>query len=92
MSWFVYVVRLDERYDRQRVIEMLGERGVPGRPYFEAIHLQPYYTETLGCRPGMLPVTERISRQTMALPFFSNMEEREVDYVCETLEEVLRAQ
>jgi len=62
---------------------------VPARPYFKPIHLQPYYKETFGYREGMFPVTERISKTTMAIPFFSNMEEGQVDYVCEMLKEVL---
>ncbi len=89
LSWFIYVVRLDERYNRDEIIVRLGERGVPARPYFKPIHLQPYYMETFGCQPGTLPITERISRTTMALPFYGGLEERQVDYVCEQLEQVL---
>ena len=89
-SWFVYVVRLDECYDREKVIAALEERGVPARPYFKPIHLQPYYMETFGYHAGMFPVTERISRTTLALPFFSLMGENQVSYVCETLRGVLQ--
>ena len=89
MSWFVYVVRLDERYERDRVIAELSQRGVPARPYFKPIHLQPYYVKTFGYRPGAFPVAERISQRTLALPFFSNMEESQVGYVCETLRGLL---
>jgi perosamine synthetase len=88
MSWFLYVARLDERYDRNAVIAALEERGVPARPYFKPIHLQPYYRE-LGYRPGSLPVTERVSQSTLALPFFGGLEEAQVDYVCEQLRAVL---
>jgi len=84
MSWFLYVVRL-VRANRERVMAGLGERGVPARPYFKPIHLQPYYMSTLGCRPGTLPVTEEVSQHTMALPFSSVMREEEVEYVCEAL-------
>jgi len=89
-SWFVYVVRLDECYDREKVIAALEERGVPARPYFKPIHLQPYYMETFGYHAGMFPVTERISRTTLALPFFSLMGENQISYVCETLRGVLQ--
>ena len=89
MSWFVYVIRLDEHYDREKVIAMLEERGVPARPYFRPIHLQPYYMEAFGYHPGMFPVTERISKTTLALPFFSTMSEEQVDYVCEALQAAL---
>jgi len=90
MSWFLYVARLDERYDRERVIAALEERGVPARPYFKPIHMQPFYRE-LGYQPGSLPVTERVSQSTLALPFFGGLDEAQVDYVCEQVRAVLKA-
>lgn len=91
MSWFVYVVRLAERYNRQEVIAALDPVGVPARPYFKPIHLQPYYMETFGYRPGAFPITERISETTLAIPFYSNMAEGQVDYVCQMIDQVLRS-
>ncbi|NLG50866.1 MAG: DegT/DnrJ/EryC1/StrS family aminotransferase [Chloroflexi bacterium] len=91
MSWFVYVVRLDERYNRAEIMADLEQRGVAARPYFKPIHLQPYYMETFGYRPGDFPVTERISETTVALPFAGTLQEEQVDYVCATLDAVLRA-
>jgi len=91
MSWFVYVVRLDERYSRTEIMADLEQRGVAARPYFKPIHLQPYYMETFGYGPGDFPVTERISETTVALPFAGTLQEEQVDYVCATLDAVLRA-
>ena len=85
MSWFVYVVRLDPRIDRSALMTALEADGVPTRPYFEPIHLQPFYRERFGYRRGDFPVTERIARTTLALPFFTEMTEEQVDYVCERL-------
>ena len=82
------MVRLAPQYDRARVIAALEERGVPTRPYFQPIHLQPFYRE-LGYRAGSLPVTEGISRSTLALPFCGTLTEEQVDYVCAQLREVL---
>jgi perosamine synthetase len=90
ISWFVYAARLDERYDRSSVIAALEERGVPARPYFKPIHLQPFYRE-LGYQPGSLPITERVSQSTLALPFFGGLEQTQVDYVCEQLRSVLES-
>ncbi len=83
MSWFVYVVRLDEEIDRTALIARLEEDGIPTRPYFVPIHLQPLYRQRFGYEPGDFPVTERIARTTLALPFFTDMTEAQVDYVCE---------
>jgi perosamine synthetase len=85
MSWFVYVIRLDERLDRCDLMAGLEEDGVPTRPYFVPIHLQPLYRERFGYRPGDFPVTERVARTTVALPFFTDMTQTQVDYVCDRL-------
>jgi perosamine synthetase len=85
MSWFVYVIRLDERIDRTALMARLEEDGVPTRPYFVPIHLQPLYRQRFGYRVGDFPVTERVARTTLALPFFTDMAEAQVDYVCDRL-------
>ncbi len=85
MSWFVYVIRLDEGIDRTRLIAELEKDGIPSRPYFVPIHLQPLYRRRFGYKPGDFPVTERIARTTLALPFFTDMTEPQVDYVCDRL-------
>jgi perosamine synthetase len=89
-SWFIYPVRLDASIDRQAVIDGMAERGVATRPYLPAIHLQPEYRR-LGMREGMLPVTERVSRSTLALPFFVQLEDQDIEYVCASLREVIEA-
>ena len=89
MSWFVYVVRLAPRHDRDRLIRELEARGVPARPYFPPIHLQPFYRGRFGLRPGDFPVTEAAGASCLALPFFGTMREEQVDYVCGALTEAL---
>lgn len=84
-SWFVYVIRFDASINRDRVIEELSRAGVPGRPYFAPIHLQPYMIERFGFRPGDFPVTESIGKRSLALPFSGMMTESQVDYVCQNL-------
>ncbi len=85
MSWFVYVVRLDEDVDRTALMAALAEDGIPSRPYFVPIHLQPYYRERFGYGPGDFPVTERIAGTTLAIPFATDMPEDDVAYVCDRL-------
>ena len=92
VDWFVYVIRLDPRVDRDRLIGQLAERGVPGRPYFSPIHLQPFYRERYGLAPGDFPVTERVAASTLAIPFSSRLTDEQVDQVCEALVEAVREQ
>ena len=83
MSWFVYVVRLERGIDRDRVIKFLRESGIECKPYFTPIHLQPFYRKMFGYKEGDFPVTEDVSGRTIALPFFNNLKEEQIDYVVE---------
>ena len=89
IDWFVYVVRLHEAVDRDGVIGRLAEAGVPSRPYFSPLHLQPFYRERFGFRPGDFPVTERVAATTLALPFSSRLADEEVQYVAAALVEAV---
>jgi dTDP-4-amino-4,6-dideoxygalactose transaminase len=89
VSWFVYVIRLKPGLDRERIAARLGEAGIPVRPYFLPIHLQPYLVERFGFRPGDYPVTEDLGARGLALPFSGKMSEAQVDQVCRALQAVL---
>lgn len=89
MSWFVYVIRLAAEIDRADLAKRLEARGVPIRPYFLPIHLQPYMVERFGYQPGDFPVTEDLGRRGVAVPFSGVMSREQVEYVCAALRQEL---
>ncbi|MGQ9928044.1 MAG: DegT/DnrJ/EryC1/StrS family aminotransferase [Chloroflexaceae bacterium] len=89
MSWFVYVVRIKAPASRDHVMRRLAEVGVPSRPYFTPIHLQPFYQSRFGYRRGDFPVTEHLGDASLALPFSGVISEDQVDYVCVQLRRCL---
>ncbi len=92
MSWFVFVVRLNDLFepgDRDDVMIGLREEGIGCNNYFPPIHLQPYMAKLLGHKAGDFPVCEYVAARTLALPFFGGMTSQQVDRVCDTLERVL---
>ena len=90
MSWFVYVMRVEKGADRDGLAKRLEKRGVPVRPYFLPIHLQPYMVERFGYRPGDFPITEDLGRRGLALLFSGVMSEEQVDYVCSAVRDELK--
>jgi perosamine synthetase len=90
VDWFVYVIRLHQEIDRDGLISRLAELGVPSRPYFAPLHLQPIYRRMFGFRPGDFPVTERVAASTLALPFSSRLSDDDVQYVAQALIDVTR--
>jgi perosamine synthetase len=89
-SWFVYAVTLEEGLDRDRTIAAMAEEGVPARGYFAPIHTQPYIRELYGDLAGTLPVTEKMAKRTLALPFHNRLTEGEVEHVLGVLKRSLR--
>lgn len=92
MSWFVFVVRLNDLFaagDRDVVMHNLREAGIGCNNYFPPIHLQPYMVEKYGYKAGDFPVCEYVSSRTLALPFFSRMTAAQVERVCDVLERSL---
>lgn len=95
MTWFVFVVRLTTDYtieDRDRIVEGLRTHDVGSATYFPCIHLQPPYREKFGFQPGDFPIAESVSNRTIALPFFNDLTEREIDLICQTLEVMIMRQ
>ena len=91
-SWFVYVIRLADSFDsrdRDRIIKEMGRRSIECKHYFPPIHLQPLYEGLFRYRRGDFPIAEGISDRTIALPFYNNLTEEQVEYVVGTLKKLL---
>jgi perosamine synthetase len=90
ISWFVYVVRLDETFaiaERDEILKKLSDEGIGCARYFAPVHLQSSYSDWRYSRS--LPVTEAEGGRTIALPFFNRITEDEVAYVCAALRAAL---
>ncbi len=88
-GWFVFVVQLPRGSDRDDTVRALGQRGIPSKPYFPAIHLMSYYRQRFGHREGEFPVCEDVAARSIALPFFPEMTEGQVQRVAAALGEVV---
>jgi len=92
MSWFVFVIRLNDRYtalERDRIIQGMHRHDVGAANYFPCIHLQPFYRKQFGFAPGDFPIAETISQRTIALPFYNDLDETQIELVCLTLKVML---
>jgi perosamine synthetase len=91
-SWFVYVVQLPRGVDRDAAVGALRERGIDSKPYLPAIHLMSFYRERFGHREGEFPVCEEVAARSLALPFFAELTEGQVERVALALREAIEAQ
>jgi dTDP-4-amino-4,6-dideoxygalactose transaminase len=83
-----YTVRVRER---DVVQKRLAEAGVTTMVYYPTpIHLQPIYA-SFGGRPGDLPITESACDQALSLPMFPEITAEQIEYVCDALQQAVKA-
>jgi perosamine synthetase len=80
---FVFVLECDFR---DKVIQHLKDNSIESKPYFPSVHLMKCMK---GYKQGDFPVSEEISKRTLAIPYFADMSESEVDEVCRVLKQAL---
>jgi dTDP-4-amino-4,6-dideoxygalactose transaminase len=77
-----FVIRVEKRDELKA---WLAEQGVGTEIYYpRALHLQPAL-EHLGFKEGDFPVSEQLSKQTLALPIFAEATEGEIRAVSELI-------
>lgn len=83
-----YQVRLHStKKSRDQIMVELLEKGVATRRGVMASHLEPYYLKRFG--RVHLPETEKAARETMILPLYPQMTDKEQEYVIENLLQVV---
>jgi UDP-4-amino-4-deoxy-L-arabinose-oxoglutarate aminotransferase len=91
-AWHLFIVRLDTDkagMSRDDFMRELKQRNIGTGLHFRAVHLQKYYTESMGIRRGILSNTEWNSDRICSLPLFPNMTIDDLDDVVNTIKEVL---
>jgi len=94
LSWFVYVVKLMNSLSgrkRDEIIKKMAKKGIQCSNYLQVIHLQPFYKKEFLYKVGDFPIAEDISERTLALPFFNNLKEKEIDFIVKNLKEIIHS-
>jgi perosamine synthetase len=93
IGWFTYPVLLEKRFsrhDRDRIWRELQKREIECGRYFAPSHLQPALRD-VSHRAGDLSQTLQLSERLLCLPLFNALTEEQVEYVCDSLTELVGA-
>jgi perosamine synthetase len=82
VSWFVFVVRVPDRDDAAR---SLAAQGIASGKYFAPLQRQPLFAPYINPADDF-SVTEQVSAQTLALPFFTRITSEKIAEVCRALQ------
>ena len=90
-AWHIFVVRVSPkaRHSRNDLIPLLNERGVGTSVHYKPLHRMTYYRDRYQLDPTLFPQAERFWNSCLALPLYPSIAEEEIDWVCQTLEELL---
>lgn len=85
-AYHLFVIYVD---NRDAVQAELKDRGVGTAVHYPMpLHLQKALTH-LGYKAGDFPLTERACHRALALPLFPELTNEQVDYVCDSLHDIL---
>lgn len=74
---------------RNVVIEDLKQEGIGTSVHFIPLHLHPYYRDTYGYTPDMLPVASAAYERIVSLPIYPGMSDADANDVVEAVRRVV---
>lgn len=82
--WHIFGICCEER---EKLEQNLAEKGIQTNKHYPIpIHLQECYAE-FGYQEGDFPVAEEISRTELSLPMYYGMEEKQIEWVIQAVNE-----
>jgi UDP-4-amino-4-deoxy-L-arabinose-oxoglutarate aminotransferase len=87
-AWHLFVIKVNSM-DREHFMQRLSEYQIGYGIHFPAGHLLSYIQERYKIKKGELKETERANTKLVSLPLFPYMEDDDVSYVCEAVQEIL---
>lgn len=91
-SHHLYIIQVkteDLTADRDVIMNAIQAENIGIGVHFRALHLQSYYRNTYGFRPGDFPNAEYASDRVISLPLYPAMTEQDVFYVIDVVKKVI---
>lgn len=78
-----YIIKIDK--NRDGFARDLKAKGIETGLHYIPLHLMQYYKNKYSLRINDFPVALRNFQQTLSLPIFGSMTDKEVEFVCDTI-------
>ena len=93
-AWHMYLIRLKPKVlniRRDELLRQLAKNGIGTSVHFIPVHQHPFYRKLLGHRLADFPNALATYKRVFTPPFYPAMSDGDVEYVCSTLGEILKA-
>lgn len=91
-SWHLYTIRFRQEVSimRDKFIELMAERGIGCSVHFIPLHLQPYWRDTYGLKPGDFPNALATYERIVSLPLYTKMTTKDQACVVRAVRDILK--
>ncbi len=87
----LYVIHVKEEecgVARTTLFKILRERGIGVQVHYIPVHLQPFYRERFGTKPGLCPNAETAYQDILSLPIYPALKNEEIVEVIDAVKEI----
>ncbi|CCK78976.1 DegT/DnrJ/EryC1/StrS family aminotransferase [Desulfobacula toluolica] len=93
-SWYLFMVLINPEASkngltRDDLITELSKRNIGTSVHYKPLHRMSYYKNRYKLKPEMFPNAEWVFQRCVSLPMFSAMKENQLEYVIESIKEIL---
>jgi len=92
-AWHLYMIRLRPRMlkiNRDQFIDELNAKNIGTSVHFIPLFLQSHYRKHLNLNRKDFPNADKAFGEVITLPFFPDLKQEEVDYVCGVIESICK--
>ncbi|EPZ50339.1 UDP-4-keto-6-deoxy-N-acetylglucosamine 4-aminotransferase [Bacteriovorax sp. BAL6_X] len=86
-SYHLFVIKV-EANKRKEIFEKLHSLNIGAQIHYYPVHKQPYYQEI--AEYSNLGISESTYKQIISIPMYSLLKQEEIDYICDTLKNVIK--
>jgi len=89
-AYQAYAIVLDKKINRKNLLLELKKQGIQTQIGTYALHRQPVYNHMTNCDKKDFPHSEFVFEQSLALPMYSELSFKKIDYITSILRRILK--
>lgn len=83
-------IKFDELgISKKTYFEKLKQKGISCQVHYVPVHLQPFYRNNFGFKPGDFPIAEKFYERELSIPMYPSLTENDLNYISKTIIETL---
>jgi len=93
-AYHLYPLRV--KHDKMKVgkkefFALLKEKGIMGQVHYVPVHLQPYYKNQFGFKPGYCPAAEKFYEEEISIPLYPALTDEDLHYISNAIIETVNS-